>query len=192
MKLMSGLLVLLVSNFAFAGWSEDFALLKNIPRNYTDAGSICEEIARLDFEREYPAPQYKVEVGIEYDAGGNTIGELDLVVFDLNLNKVISVGEVKCWRDVRGGLKKAREQRARFQNTLSKHRGKVRLKSTTTDEKFPEDQFQNIQSFFAAAQKGSQKQGFDFELEYTLSELHQFRKEMLKCQADKICAQPLK
>ena len=88
MKIFIFLSSLLISLSAFAGWPEDFAELKKIPRDYQDAGSICEEVARLDMQREYPAPQFTVEVGIAYADEERTVGELDIIIFDNNMNKV--------------------------------------------------------------------------------------------------------
>jgi hypothetical protein len=189
MKFFVLLSALLVSISAFAKWPEDFAILKDIPRDYQDAGSICEEVARVDMMREYPAPQYHVEVGIAYGDEERTIGELDIIIFDNNLNKVYKIAEVKCWKDVRGGLNKAREQRARFTDMI--HSGKaLRFRSTSTGQIYDQSQFNNVSNFFSIAQLGSEKVGFDVELEYTLAELKQFRKDMIHCQNKGQCASP--
>lgn len=179
----------LLSISAFAGWKEDFEILKHIPRDYQDAGSICEEVARVDMMRLYRAPQYTVEVGIAYADDERTIGELDIVIFDNNMNKVIKVGEVKCWKDVRGGLKKAREQRTRFINNLESGRV-LRFRSTSTGKYYDPGQFTGLKDFFSMAQKGSAAQGFTRELQYTLSELKQYRKEMIHCQNRGECVSP--
>ncbi|KYG63715.1 hypothetical protein AZI86_12865 [Bdellovibrio bacteriovorus] len=189
MKFFVLLSALFVSLSAFSGWNEDFAELKKIPRDYNDAGSICEEVARLDMQRAYPGPQYKVEVGIAYADEERTIGELDIIIFDTNMNKVYKVAEVKCWKDVRGGLKKAREQRARFVSNV--HSNKVlQFRSTSTGQYYEQNQFQNITEFFSIAQKGSEAVGFDVELNYSLSELKQYRKDMIRCQNRGECASP--
>lgn len=189
MKAFTFLAVFLLSVSVFAGWKEDFQILKNIPRDYQDAGSICEEVARVDMMRLYPAPQYTVEVGIAYSDDERTIGELDIIIFDNNLNKVIKTGEVKCWKDVRGGLKKAREQRLRFISYLESGRA-LYFRSTSTGKYFDPGQFAGLKDFFSVAQKGSQAQGFTRELQYTLSELKQYRKEMIHCQNRGECVSP--
>lgn len=173
----------------FAGWAEDFELLKDIPRSYEDSGAICEEVARLEIMREYPAPQYDVLVGIAYGDQNRVIGELDIVIFDKNLNKVVSIGEVKCWKDVRGGLAKAREQRQRFIKTNNASRA-TRFVSTSTKEVYPPELFEQVREFFSMAQKGSQSQGFDRELSYTLKEMHTYRYDMIQCQSQGQCARP--
>lgn len=189
MKVLSFILVLLVSSSAFASWAEDFELLKNVPRDYQDAGSICEEIARLDMQEVYKAPQYTVEVGIAYAYDQRTIGELDIIIFDNNTQKVFKVAEVKCWKDVRGGLKKAKEQRSRFQQYVNSGR-KLTFKSTTTNKIYDQEQFNYVNEFFSIAQKDTTKQGFDHEMEYSLAEMKEHRKDMIRCQSKKQCATP--
>lgn len=189
MKLFAFVSALLVSFSAFAGWNEDFAILKDIPRDYQDAGSICEEIARIDMMREYPAPQYEVEVGIAYADEERTVGELDIIIFDNNTHKVYKVAEVKCWKDIRGGLDKAKEQRARFVRNIHSNKP-LRFRNTSTDKVYDAEQFRYITDFFSIAQKGSEAKGFDVELKYTLAELKQFRKDMINCQNRKQCASP--
>lgn len=56
----------LLSSSALAAWSEDFVALRDVARSYEDSGSICEEVARLEVQRDFPAPQYEVHVGIAY------------------------------------------------------------------------------------------------------------------------------
>ena len=182
-------LLLFVSSAAFADWAQDFAELKNIPRSYEDSGAICEEVARLGMQKEFPAPQYKVEVGIAYGDGSRTIGELDIVIMDLRQNKVIKIAEVKCWKDIRGGLQKALDQRARFlkYNNSSKP---LYFRSTSSSQVFEREQFEDVEEFFSIAQKGSVSQGFDVELAYTLKEMHQHRTDMLRCQSQGLCAKP--
>lgn len=180
----------MASPASFAGWEEDFEILKDLPRSYEVAGAICEEIGALQMQREYPEPQYTVVVGIAYSEGSRTLGELDLVIFDNNIQKVIKIGEVKCWKNVRDGLKKAREQRARFLKNLNNSKVVLSFRSTTTKETFDPHQFKYAKEFFSMAQSGSVNQGFDIELEYTLPELHRFRSEMLRCQNRGECARP--
>jgi hypothetical protein len=189
MKFFVLLSALFVSLSAFAGWNEDFAILKDIPRDYQDAGSICEEVARVDMMRQYPAPQFNVEVGIAYGDEERTIGELDVIIFDNNTNKVYKIGEVKCWKDLSGALDKAKDQRARFVRSIHSN-VPLRFRSTSSGKVYDADQFRYVADFFSIAQKGAEKRGFDVELEYTLAELKQFRKDMIHCQNKGECASP--
>jgi hypothetical protein len=99
---------------SLASIQDEVAILKDIPRDYLDTGSICEEVARQETIKEYPAPQFEVLSGIAYETQDGTDGELDVIVFDSNTNKVIKIAEVKCWLKLDHALKKAHEQRARF------------------------------------------------------------------------------
>ncbi|KYG61097.1 hypothetical protein [Bdellovibrio bacteriovorus] len=190
MKMMTIVFSLLLSSTAFATWAEDFELLKDVPRSYEDSGSICEEVARIEVQREYQKPQYDVIVGIAYGNESRVIGELDIVVFDNNLNKVIKIGEVKCWKDMRGGLEKAKEQRARFLKTVRSTANNLRFFSTSTKEAYSPEQFKFVNEFFSMGQKGTVSAGYDKELEYTLKEMHNYRYEMIRCQNRKECARP--
>ena len=184
-------LFLSLSSVAFAGLQEDFEALKSVPRDYTDSGSICEEVARLRIAEEYPAPQYTVEVGIAYANDFRTIGELDVVIFDNNLAKAIKLAEVKCWKDARGGLKKAQEQRARFlKNIRSGNGGSLQFVSTSTHQRYEAEQFRHVNEFISIAQKGTTSVGYDMEMEYSLNEFKSLRMKMIQCQQAGECAKP--
>lgn len=182
-------LIWISSSMAYAAWEQDFEVLKDIPRSYEDSGSICEEVARLEMQREYPAPQYDVVLGIAYGDETRVIGELDVVIFDNNLQKVVKIAEVKCWKDVRAGLEKAKEQRARFLKAVRSTKP-LRFFSTSTKQAFDIDKFKYVGEFFSVAQKGSVALGFERELEYTLKEMRDYRYEMLRCQNQGKCARP--
>ncbi|KHD89521.1 MAG: hypothetical protein OM95_02770 [Bdellovibrio sp. ArHS] len=189
MKILMFVLGLFLSSSTFAAWSEDFAQLKDVPRSYEDSGSICEEVARIEMQREYAKPQYEVLVGIAYGSESRVIGELDIVIFDNNLNKVVKIGEVKCWKDMRGGLEKAQEQRARFMKAI-RSSASLRFFSTSTKENFSAEQFKFVKEFFSMGQKGTIEAGYDQELPYTLTEMRNYRYEMIRCQNRKECARP--
>lgn len=183
------LISLFFSSPSFATWAQDFSELKDIPRSYEDSGSICEEVARLEMQREFPEPQYTVEVGIAYGDGTRTIGELDIVILDNNLNKVLKVAEVKCWKDMRAGLQKAMDQRARFLKYNRSGRP-LYFRSTSTKLAYERAHFDHVQEFFSIAQKGGRDFGFDVELRYDLKQMHTYRFEMIRCQSKGECAKP--
>ncbi|WP_413560237.1 hypothetical protein [Bdellovibrio sp. HCB209] len=190
MKLSIFISALLVSfNVFAANWDEDFQELKSVPRSYADSGAICEEIARLDIKKQFPAPQYHVEVGIAYGDTKRTIGELDIVIFDLNAQRVVRVGEVKCWKSMSGGLQKARDQRGRFLSTIHSNRP-VYFKSTSTGQQYDQSWFKGINDFITIGQEGTTNHGYDQEIGYSLNELHQMTDDMIQCQKQGECAQP--
>lgn len=181
--------LLVYSNLVFANWAEDFELLKNTPRSYEDAGAICEELARLKFEKKYDKKDYDVVVGIAYDDTRATVGELDIIVFNHQENKVIHIAEVKCWKDMKAGLEKAKDQRQRFLSHIRSTKP-LRFRSTSTDQIYQTEQFKGVTNFSTLGQKGSTAFGYDEELEYELRELHHMTSDMLRCQDRGECAKP--
>lgn len=190
-------MALMVSLSASADWAPDFEKLKNHPRSYEDSGAICEEIARLDLEREYemhfPDAQFEVLNGIGYADENGTLGELDVVVFktdvETNQKNVVQIAEVKCWKDIKGGLEKAREQRARFIKALRSSK-ELKFYSTSSSMHFERTAFVPNTQFITIGQKGAGANGYDRELQYELLELHRFRNEMVRCQFRGQCARP--
>lgn len=182
-------IVLAFASQAFAGLGEDFAKLKNSGSDYTVVGMVCEEVAKLRFEEEFPASKYEVVTGIEYNDGNRTIGELDVVVFDRVTQRAVRVSEVKCWKDLSGALAKARNQRQRFINHL-KSNLPIYFRSLRSQHQFKEANFLNVTDFAAVAQKGSKAAGFERELPYELRELMQLRQMMISCQNQRQCARP--
>lgn len=174
----------------FSAWEEDFEKLKNVERSFEDAGAICEEVAALDLREQYPAPQFEVIVGIAYGDLKRTIGELDVVVLDLQKDKVVKIAEVKCWKDMKAGLQKARDQRNRFLRTLATdHQIYFEVLSESASD-FDRKNFAGLKEFISIGPAGSKNAGYEQELEYTLRELHQMRSEMNRCQAWGDCARP--
>jgi hypothetical protein len=160
--------------------------LRNSGESYQNMGTICEQIARLDFQHEYPAPRYRVETGIAYAVSNQVIGELDVVIFDTQSRKALMMVEVKCWSDLRDALKKARSQIRRFQSYIQSNQ-KVELYSTKTHRYYDQEQFKEISAFLTLSQLGGKSEGFDRTLEFTLSETRELRDRMMDCQAQRQC-----
>lgn len=187
MKFFVSLFVVLSSAVALAGLGDDFAKLKQNPRvDYEVVGAVCEQVAKLRFEEEFPAGRYTVTTGVEYGDGRRTIGELDVVVLENLTSRVVRVTEVKCWKSLSGALKKAQEQRARFIRTL-KSNLPIKFKSLSSNLQFKKENFANVSEYGSMAQKGSKSAGFDRELPYELKELMQLRLMMLQCQQSGQC-----
>lgn len=111
-----------------------------------------------------------------------------MVVVDRTSNAVALVGEVKCWKSIKGGLAKARTQRARFLRTLNTQPNQI-VFDAKEGANFSSEQFRGA-NFIAIAQNGSKAQGFDIELTYTLKELMALRGQLLDCQSQGKCATP--
>jgi len=189
---LTSLVTLFFVTPVFGSWDEDFQLLKDRPRSYEVAGAICEELARIKFEKQYNNSNYEIEVGIAYGDRQRTIGELDIIVFSRETQSVIHIAEVKCWKDMSAGLEKARDQRLRFLNNVKSTQKQISFQSTSRDQTFAVDQFRNVTSFSTIGQKGSVEAGYDAELDYDLRELHHLSMDMIRCQDRSECAKPAK
>lgn len=159
---------------------EIFHQLKNNPRSYEDKGSICEEVAKVLLEKQFPAPQYKIVVGIAYGDLDKVIGELDEVIIDTRINKAIQILEVKCWKDLNAGHEKALEQRDRFLKSIQSTK-ELYFSSTSTQEDFDQITFKGISIFKSIGQKGALAAGFDLEFPFTMKELMDLRVRLIQC-----------
>lgn len=176
---------------SFAGLSEDYHALKNLGKNLEAVGSICEDVTQLRYIEQYPEPQFRVLTGIAYSDNERTLGELDLIVFDNQTHNAVLIGEVKCWKDPKGGLKKAKEQRKRFLDNVKSSKALTFKWLSDPKEKFSKTQFNKTSNFISVSQLGTKDKGFDVELEYTLSELMQLREDIMRCQDSGECAKPV-
>lgn len=166
-----------------------FEALKNTKVNYNPDGAICEQLSILKVRQDYPETSYEITGGIEYDTGGATLGELDVVVLDKLSRKVVLIQEVKCWRDYDNGLVKAKSQRDRFMWNLTKHPDQIHFVSYN-GESFSTANFSNSFPFVFISHLGGVRHGFDAELEFNLSDLKKLRMMLLKCQDSGACPKP--
>jgi hypothetical protein len=189
-SLMVSILLIFVSVFAQAGIQQDYLELKDFGRNLQDTGAICEEVARLNKQKEY-GNQYTIISGIEYADQDGTVGELDVVVFENRTNQVVQIGEVKCWKDMAAGLRKAHDQRQRF---LKNVRSSKELHFSWKDDRslrLTKQQFNKVTDFISIAQKGSKSVGYEMELDYSLGQLMDLRSMIMTCQSSGACKRPL-
>jgi hypothetical protein len=169
-----------------------FEELKQSSEKYEIAGTVCEQVARLELEQQYPADQYSVQNGIAYTQHGQILGELDVVVFRKSDHKVILIGEVKCWHNLEKARKKAVVQRERFRFYL--HNGGYGIDFYRTAQPrvhFKPVQFENAPPFILISQEEGSNIGFDLALPYTLNELMQLRDLLVHCQYVGECSKPL-
>ncbi len=191
MRFLAILGLLFISQVCFAGLTEDFEALKNGGRNYDATGTICEEVARLRFSEKYPMPDHLVVVGIQYaDKTGNTIGELDLVVFDNKTQIATLIAEVKCYTSPKSGMKKAKEQRKRFMEHVHSPKALQFRWLQDKNRKLTKTQFNKTNNFLFIGQKNSKAAGYQYELPYTLPELMKMRTDIIDCQAKGVCERP--
>lgn len=192
MKITSLFATFIFSVTAFAGLGEDFEQIKDLGRNLEPIGAICEEIAQLCFAEKYPTPNYKVITGVEYADKDGTLGELDLVVINNETQVAEILGEVKCWKSPKSGLKKAKDQRQRFLTNVKSSKALEFKWLSDPKMKLTKTQFNKVKEFYFIAQSGTLNDGFDFELPYSLNELMQLREDILRCQDAGNCKKPVR
>lgn len=184
------LLILVSSLSLFASYKDDFDAVQKRRPNLESKGTICEELAVLQLKKEYP--HNEVYSGIVYGDKHGAVGELDLVVLDRNGSKAIVIGEVKCWKDFREGLSKAREQRKRFFKTMSSAAPVEFFYLKDRSLKFTKDDFNSVSEFISVGPKGAKSLGYDDELNYSLEELMEMRVEIMRCQHRGQCLSPIR
>lgn len=182
--------LILATNFAIAKVistnpkiDEYFEELSYEDTNFEPDGAVCERVAVREVDVLYPKENFTIINSIQYDDKKTTIGELDLVIFDKSTGLVEAIAEVKCWRSFEGGLKKAKEQRMRFQTYLN--RG-ITI-TDGNDKRYSKDVFKQIKRYFTISQAGGMNRGYDFELSLDLKELIELRSRLLNCHAEGRC-----
>jgi len=170
---------------------EAFKLLARIPADYRVGGTVCEQLARVRMAYKYPAQQYKVETGIIYtNSNGHTLGELDVVVFHRQSKRAIIVGEVKCWRNLKSAMKKARIQLQRFHSWLKANKQIHMYKSDNPQLRYHKKQFQSEHRILYFSQNGGEASGFNVSVGIQHSDIPQLQKLLIKCQNAGKCPRP--
>jgi hypothetical protein len=197
-KFVSSLFVsALLCSTAFAGEptvESDYQKLSQIPAKYEVFGTICEYLAALRLEDQYPKSKYSIEVGIEYRAGGRTVGEIDVVVFRKSDKEAVAVGQVKCRKNMGSARSHANEQNERFRSTMSgsgQHSGAVTFRSTSKpDLVVTAEQMDEIADYFTAAQAPGAQNGWTMDVGHDLDTVSDMRDRLLACQGSGECPQP--
>ncbi|MFV8257224.1 hypothetical protein ACNQKP_05445 [Bdellovibrio bacteriovorus] len=168
-----------------------FEALADSGARYEIVGTVCEQVAKLNLEQDYPAPDYYVVTGIYYGNKKHVIGELDVVVFRSNDNKAVLVGEVKCWTNLSSARSKAMDQRQRFKAALSNGGGLIMgCTSQQAGCSFSKKNFKAVEKFVSISQDGGEKRGFDMTLGYSLEEMMDLREQLMQCQQRGECERP--
>ena len=162
---------------------EYFDLLSYEKTDFEPVGAVCERVAVRELEPNFPDQNFLILNGLQYDDKKATIGELDVVIINKLSNKVDAVAEVKCWRSFEGALKKAKNQRMRFQLYLNRSI----VISDKNGNRYSKDQFSNVNKYFSISQQGGVNQGFDFELSLDFKELMELRSRLLNCKSEGRC-----
>jgi len=100
-------------------------ILKSENIDHPNVGAILEILARYYFQDMtsiFPSEIYSIYGGVSYrwKKSGNTLGELDVIVFEKSTCDVIAIGEAKASSpgNLSGSLKKAKGQLQRFKDFL--------------------------------------------------------------------------
>jgi hypothetical protein len=182
---------------ALPGYSKNlepvFNELKTTIEDYQTKGTVCEQVARLELEQQFPASEYTVLNGITYSRQGQILGELDVVVFRNRDHHAVLIGEVKCWHDLHAARIKAMHQRERFQSYLEHGaRGIEFYKNTDHRVHYSFQQFAEIPPFILISQDDGRNEGFDLTIPYSLDEMMDLRDMLIRCQATRDCLTPFK
>ncbi len=169
---------------------EDLATLKKIPANYLTFGTVCEEVAKMRYEKEYSQEQYDVLGGIEYRDRNRVLGELDVVVFERSSNEAILIAEVKCWDDPEKALDKAKEQLNRFEQAVSGRKIRDMYLTDGEQKHFEVGQFDQQLRTDTVTYDGAESAGFDRSIGLSMDDVKELRQELLKCQASGKCPSP--
>lgn len=192
--LFSATLASIIFLFPTSAFSDEleqvFEQLKDSGEDYRPEGSICEQVAKLELEHEYPKSKYDIITGIGYSNHKQLLGELDVVVFDSTTQKVALISEVKCWQNFKKAYHKAREQRQRFQHYVDSGAPLQFYLVKKSNQRYDESQFHSSAPFITVSQDGGQAAGFDLTLHFNLSEMKELRQKLLECQKQGVCQRP--
>lgn len=185
-------LLLLFSSSASALTVEQaFQMLSRVPADYRIGGTVCEQLARYRFAYKFPPETHRIDVGIVYtNSHGNTLGELDVVVFDRNTGRAVLIGEVKCWKNLKSAMKKAKLQLARFRSYVADKRPIHMYNSTNPDLRYNKKQFKSAPKLVYISQEGGQASGFQVSIGLPHAEVLQLQKMLLSCQKSGKCPRP--
>lgn len=185
----------LSTTISSAGLVDDaYELHKNDGVDLAAVGTICEYLAKDVLERKYDPDLYRVVIGVQYGQSRNAMGELDLTVVDLEYNEAVFIGEVKCWKDAKAGLRKAKKQLSRFRNAHYDNRVNwVKILSPGySDFVVSKRTYNGSYEVGYVAPKGTRKAGYTHELDLTLEEAMTLRKRIMDCQDSGRCKRPKK
>lgn len=95
--------------------------------SHSNVGAVLEILSRFylqEMSDTYPKDSYRIVSGVEYrnKKGQNTIGELDIIVYNRHSCEVVALGESKASsvKSQKKSLSKAKKQLARFRNFINK------------------------------------------------------------------------
>jgi len=173
----------LSSNAGAVSFDEAYRALQGVDEDFVNSGTICEYVARLELQKEFPPSRHEVLIGVSYLVDDQVVGELDVVIQERVSRTIEVIGEVKCWKNLESGLEKANEQEQRFRTTLADVASSLRFVkfdgSRGTLMPFERATFVSNLEHLSIGQKGARAVGYDRELEMSLEELMDLRKKLM-------------
>jgi hypothetical protein len=136
----------------------------------THEGDILEVLVRDHLERTLPK-YLGVDGNIKYYVGHKLTGELDVVIYSKGMFRpVVAVEEIKCWRNQRKALAKAKMQLDRFNTSLLSNRITKFVGGDGNNKKYTNINFIRGFQLLTRGAKNATLVGFDFEFNLTPKE----------------------
>ncbi len=181
-------LILNFSSFARTGdlFEKDYFILKKIPADYRSFGAICEQVARLRLKEMFDPKKFQFIIGLEYRNSRRVLGEIDLIVVSKKNKKVIVVGEVKCWKNLKAASKKAKKQLNRFFTAIKSMEKILFFPKETVNLKFKKEDFFDAKRMLFS-QKVEGDNPFENNIGLTLNQVKKLRQKLQVCQKNREC-----
>ncbi len=144
--------------------------IRDLDFDYGKVGSVLEAIGYLELKRRFPAPQYAVVPSVQYfNHEGRTVGELDLVVVDVEASRAVVVYEAKLTGNPGAAGGRAAEQIERFRRTL--RAGEVfRFQGRPGDLRLGVDHFRGDIPMLRMGTRETESYGWEAVMDITRSE----------------------
>ncbi|NRA45076.1 MAG: hypothetical protein HRU09_09000 [Oligoflexales bacterium] len=166
---------------------EYFEQLKHLPFEYvSDVGKVCERVAELQLEKEFPVEDYVIVSNVVYEKEANSenrirLGELDVVVVSKDDSKVVLIAEVKCWQNRTKAAKKAKKQLRRFERTISDRL--IRLNSMSIGDDMEGVEVFDSSSSLGADEANEEDKQLIIDIQI-LTDLDDYEEEILEIYSD--------
>ena len=145
-----------------------------------NVGSVIEAVALLEFQERYPPPDYAVLGNMSYhDETGRTIGELDLVLWNVPSNCAAAVYEVKVSDNYRSALRRARSQLRRLKEFVEQRKISRFIYERDPTWAFETPQFDGARMGFVGG-RGAVSEGCDEEMDITRNEVDWLQARILE------------
>ncbi len=138
----------------------------------SNIGSILELLAFRKIKELYPPPVYDVFTGLQYfEEDGRTAGELDIVVWKHDENKVMIIYEAKLSYNYANARRKAESQLKRFRCFLSEGRIHHFAFTSGRNHSLTPDHFARVEKYGLIGGRGVKAVGWDVEIDIARVEL---------------------